>query len=70
MLIAELEKNPTEQIRVSIEEYRNSVFVDLRVYWQDKDGEWKPSKRGIALPAQAIDGVIAALRKGKKALEA
>jgi predicted SpoU family rRNA methylase len=69
MLIAEMEKNPKEKIRVSIEEYRGSTFVDLRVYWQDEAGEWKPSRKGIALSDECIDEVIEALRKASKKLE-
>jgi hypothetical protein len=69
MLIAEMEKNPKEKIRVSIEKYRGSTFVDLRVYWQDEAGEWRPSKKGIALNDECIDPVIEALQKASKKLE-
>lgn len=68
-LIAEMQKNPTERIRVSIEEYRNSTFVDLRVYWQDEAGQWRPSRKGIALSSETIDEVIEALQKASKELE-
>jgi hypothetical protein len=69
MLIAEIEKNMRERIKVSIEEYRNSRFVDCRVYWQNDEGEWLPSKKGIALSADTIDAVIQALQQASKKLE-
>jgi len=69
MLIAEFEKNLKEKIRVSIEEYRNSRFADLRVYWENEQGEWRPSKKGIALNCQCIAQVIEALQKARKKLE-
>jgi len=69
MQIAEIEKNMKERIRVSIEEYRGHKFVDCRVYWQDEQGEWRPSKKGIALNDECIDPVIQALQKASKALE-
>lgn len=69
MLIAEMEKNPTERLRVSIEEYRGSTFIDLRVYFQDKAGQWKPTKKGIALNSDCINGVIKALQKASKGVE-
>jgi hypothetical protein len=68
MMISEIEKNLKEKIRVSIEEYRNSRFVDCRVYWKDEQGEWRPSKKGIALNCQCIDQVIEALQKASKKL--
>ncbi len=67
-LIAELEKNQKERIRISIEEYRGSRFVDCRVYWEDQEGQWKPSKKGIALNGECLDGVIDALQKARKEL--
>ena len=68
-LIAELEKNQKEKIRVSIEEYRGSTFIDCRVYWQNNKGEWHPSKKGIALNGECIDEVIEALQKASEKLE-
>ena len=67
-LIAELEKNQKEKIRISIEEYRGARFVDCRVYWEDDQGEWKPSKKGIALNDECINEVINALQKARKEL--
>jgi hypothetical protein len=69
MMISEIEKNLKEKIRVSIEEYRGHKFIDCRVYWQDDQGEWRPSKKGIALNSDSIDKVIEALQKASKKLE-
>jgi hypothetical protein len=69
MLIAEVQKNMKEHIRVSVEEYRGSTFIDLRVYWQDEQGEWRPSKKGIALNGGGINEVIMALQSAAKKLE-
>jgi predicted SpoU family rRNA methylase len=66
MLIAEIEKNAKEKIRVSIEEYKGHKFVDCRVYWKDKDENWKPSRKGIALNDETLDEVIKALKKASK----
>jgi hypothetical protein len=69
MLIVEIDKNPSEKIRISIEDYRGSRFVDCRVYWKDKDGEWKPSKKGLAVSRACIDEVIAGLQNARAALD-
>ena len=69
MQIAEIEKNAKEKIRVSIEEYKGHKFVDCRVYFQDEAGEWRPTKKGIALNDDTIDKVIEALQKASKKLE-
>ncbi len=69
MLIAEIEKNMKERIRISIEEYRGSRFVDCRVYFEGEDGAWMPTKKGIALNAESIADVIQALQKASKKLQ-
>jgi len=66
MLFAEIEKNTKEKIRVSIEEYKGHKFVDCRVYWKDKDENWNPSRKGIALNNETIDEVIKALKKASR----
>ena len=68
MVISEIEKNLKEKIRVSIEEYRGTRFIDCRVYWEDDQGQWKPSKKGIALNGECINEVLNALQKARKEL--
>ena len=38
------------------------------MYWQDGEGEWRPSKKGIALNEDTIDEVIEALKKARTQL--
>lgn len=68
MLIADIEKNTRERVRVTIEEYRGHKFIDCRVYYRDEAGEWQPTRKGIALNADTLNDVIAALQKGSDAL--
>lgn len=68
MLIAEIEKNATEHIRVVITEYKGHKFIDCRVYYEDDKGEWRPTKKGIALNSETVEGVIEALQKASRAL--
>ena len=46
-LIASIEKNPDEEIRISLREYRGHSFVDIRTYWRPADGEPGPTKKGV-----------------------
>lgn len=52
-LIAQFEKNATEVVRVSITEFRGRKLVDLRVYYTDDEGEYRPTRKGISI---SVDG--------------
>ena len=47
-LVAEFEKNARERVRVSLTEYGGHRLLDLRAYYQDATGEWRPGK-GLTL---------------------
>ena len=69
MLIAKIDKNQKEKYHVSVEEFRGSRFIDCRVYFEDEDGVWIPTRKGVALNDESIGPVIRALQKAQKALE-
>lgn len=69
MLIAEIEKNVNERIRVSTQEYKGHKFIDCRVYFVDDTGTWRPTKKGIALNPETLDGVVELLRKAARELK-
>ena len=52
-LIAQFEKNATEVVRVSLTEFRGRKLIDLRVYYTDDEGEYRPTRKGIAI---SVDG--------------
>ena len=47
--IAEMEKGPTEKIFFNLSEYKGKKYADIRSYYEDDEGEWKPTKKGITL---------------------
>lgn len=65
MLIGEIQKNTTEKIRVSTESYKGYDFIDVRVYYEDDNREWKPSKKGIAISPDKVEELINLLKKAE-----
>ncbi|GIX40368.1 MAG: hypothetical protein KatS3mg129_0101 [Leptospiraceae bacterium] len=45
----DIEKNKSEIIRISIDEYKGEKLVNIRVFYKNKEGEWAPTKKGIAI---------------------
>ena len=40
----------TEQVRLTINEFRGIEYLHLRKYYLDFDGDFKPTKDGVAMP--------------------
>ncbi len=66
MIIGEIQKNATENIRISKESYKGKEYVDIRIYFQNDEGEWKPTKKGVTLSPEKIDELLEILQKLKK----
>jgi len=39
-----------EQVRLTINEFRGVEYIHLRKYYLDFDGDFKPTKDGVAMP--------------------
>jgi hypothetical protein len=48
-LVSEMEKGWNEKIVFSFSTFRGKNYADIRVYYEDDEGEWKPTKKGVAV---------------------
>ena len=69
MKIGEVEKNSQEIIRVTIQDYQGTELIDLRTYWQNEEGDWLPTKKGISLTYPVTQDVIKLLEKAFKKMK-
>ncbi len=70
ILVHSFMKNALEEIRVSVSTYKGKKYVDLRVYYQDDNGEYKPSKKGIAISPELLPELENSIGKLKEIIEA
>jgi hypothetical protein len=49
IVISEFQKNKTEDFRLSLTEYQGHNLIDFRIYYKDKQGESKPTKKGVTV---------------------
>jgi hypothetical protein len=47
--IAEMEKGWNEKIVFGVSEYKGKKYADIRIYYEDDEGEWKPTKKGVTI---------------------
>jgi len=67
-LIAQFEKNATEVVRVSLTEYRGRKLVDVRVYYADDEGQYRPTRKGVSLNVEVYPELKRALLALEKLL--
>ena len=44
-----IQKSKTEQVRLSVSEFKGKKYIDIRTYFEADDGEYKPTKKGVTL---------------------
>ncbi len=64
-LIHAFPKNPLEEIRMSLTEFRKKQYLDLRVYYKGDDGEYHPSKKGLTLSLDLLSELEEAVKKAR-----
>ncbi|MFT3986309.1 transcriptional coactivator p15/PC4 family protein [Aestuariivirga sp.] len=59
-----IQKNSREEVRISRESYRGHELVNVRTWYRaDDDGTMKPGKQGLAVKAEKLPELIAALQQ-------
>ena len=50
-------------IRVEKKEYKGYKFVDIRRYYENEEGEWLPTKKGVTLPLDKAEAIAEAIKE-------
>ena len=48
-IIGEMEKGWNEKLIFSVTEYKEKSYANIRIYYEDDEGEWKPTKKGVTV---------------------
>jgi Ran GTPase-activating protein (RanGAP) involved in mRNA processing and transport len=62
-LIADIEKNSREIIRVEVTEFKGRELINLRIWYSDFDGSYKPTQKGVAIDINHYDKLKDAVLK-------
>jgi hypothetical protein len=65
MQIGEIEKGK-DKIIIMLKEFKGKQYIDIRTYFENQDGEWIPTKKGISLTPDNLDDVIKFLKEAKQ----
>jgi hypothetical protein len=63
IIVAEWPRNSRELVRIAIDRFNNRFTIDMRSWWQDTDGTFRPSRRGLTLAVEHLPKLADALDK-------
>jgi len=69
-LVKAIEKGADDQIHVRISRFRERDYVDIRHFYPTEEGEWKPTRKGIAIPVDLYPDLLAALKEAEPLIAA
>ena len=68
-VIADIGKNSREIIRVEVSEFKGKELINLRIWYQTFEGDYKPTQKGITLDISQFGELEKAVRKIGEFLE-
>ena len=66
-ILATIDRIDTEQLRISVSEYKGRSYFNLRIYYTTDDGAtWLPTKKGVTFAPDQLDILADAIEEAKK----
>jgi hypothetical protein len=69
VLVRTIDKGLGNRIHVRLSRFRDRDYLDIRNFYETEDGEWKPTRKGIAVPVEVYDELMSALEAAKPEIE-
>ena len=66
-ILATIERTETEQLQISISEYKGKSYFNLRIHYTTDGGDtWLPTKKGVTFTPEQLDILTDAIEEAKK----
>lgn len=66
-ILATIERTPTEQLQISVSEYKGKSYLNMRIFYTTDDGaSWIPTKKGVTFTPDQLDLLSEAIEDAKK----
>ena len=66
-ILATIERSDTEQLQISVSEYKGRSYLNMRIYYTTDDGAtWLPTKKGVTFTPDQLDLLSDAIEDAKK----
>ena len=66
-ILATIERTPTQQLQISVSEYKGKSYLNMRIFYTTDDGaSWIPTKKGVTFTPDQLDLLSEAIEDAKK----
>lgn len=66
-ILATIERSDTEQLQISISEYKGKSYFNLRIYYTTDGGQsWLPTKKGVTFAPDQLEILSQAIEDAKQ----
>lgn len=66
-ILATIQRSDTEQLQMSVSEYKGKSYFNLRIFYTTDDGaNWLPTKKGVTFTPDQLDLLTEAIEEAKK----
>jgi len=69
VLVQAIDKGLGNRIHVRLSRFRDRDYLDIRNFYETDDGEWKPTRKGIAVPVDLYEELVKAIEAAKPEIE-
>ena len=69
VLVSAIDKGLGNRIHIRISRFKDRDYLDIRNSYEDDAGEWKPTRKGIAVPVEFYDEVMESLAAAKAVID-
>jgi len=66
-ILATIDRTDTEQLQISVSEYRGKSYFNLRIFYTTDEGAtWLPTKKGVTFAPEQLDVLEEAIQEAKQ----
>jgi hypothetical protein len=69
ILIRVIDKGVSGRIHIRLSKFRDRDYLDIRNFYEGEDGEWLPTRKGVAVPVDLYPELMDALAAAKDLIE-
>ena len=66
-ILATIERSETEQLQISVSEYKGRSYLNMRIFYTTDDGAtWLPTKKGVTFAPEQLDLLEEAIQAARQ----